>query len=350
VTQTPYTLIGLDEPVPATADASGLDRPVGLLGTGLYLPRTVITNEEISRGLDTSDEWIRERIGIRERRFAEPTESTSDMCLDAARTALAHSGTEPAELDAIVLATVTADQPLPSTALMVKEALGADRAIPVDLTQMACAGGVYGMLLGMHLLQNREMHRVLVVGAESLSRLTDPTDRTTRIFFGDGAGAVVLGPVAPGYGLLSWDFGSRLSYGVQVAAGGSRRPTTHETVVAGDHFLRMDGRVVWDTATASLPGSVRRALARAGIGLEEVQHYFFHQANRNLLQAVLQSLGIPPERAPITVDVLGNTGGASVFTVLHPAMSERRVRRGDLVVISAIGAGFVWGTLCLRHY
>lgn len=329
---------------------SGLRVPVGILGTAVYLPETVITNEELTHHLDTTDAWIRERTGITERRFLEPGLTTSDMCISAARDALAAAGADPEDIDAIVVATFTHDQPLPSTAIIVKEALGAYRAIPIDLNQAACAGGVLGIFVGSHLLQNTSLRRVLVIGAECMSRATDPMDRTTRVFFGDAAGAVVLGEVSSGYGVLSWDIGSALSYGVQIPAGGASLPSSAATVRERQHYLQMDGRLVWDVATTSLPASISSAVTLAGSYLEDIRHFLIHQANLNIIAEAMATLGVPLERAAITVDRLGNTGAATIFTVLNQVTSQRTLRRDDLMVISAIGAGFLWGSLCLRQH
>jgi 3-oxoacyl-[acyl-carrier-protein] synthase-3 len=332
-----------------TVGHTGLTLPTAILGTGISVPRQVVTNADLVTDLDTTDEWIRERTGIRERRFLAPGLSTSDMCVEAARHALRGSGVDVSDLDAIILATITPDQLLPSTALIVKEALGAHHAIPIDLNQAACAGGVLGILLGAHLLQNRHFNAVLVIGGETLSRLTNPADRTTRVFFGDAAGAVVLSRGTEGYGVLSWDMDSSLSHSVEVRAGGASLPTTAETAAAGDHYLRMDGRVVWDEATERLPKSIEQAIALAGVGLDDVSHFVIHQANRNIINEVMRRLGVDVERAGITLDWLGNTGSATVFTVLHGAIASKKIQRDDLLVIAGIGAGFIWGTLCLRY-
>ncbi len=328
---------------------SGLRVPVGIHGSAVYLPETVVTNDDVARDLDTNDEWIRQRTGITERRFLESGLTTSDMCISAGRDALAAANVVAEDLDAIVVATFTYDQPLPSTALVVKEALGAHRAIPIDLNQAACAGGVLGIFLGSHLLQNTSLKHVLVVGAECLSRVTDPTDRTTRVFFGDAAGAVVLGEVAPGYGVLSWDIGSALSYGVQIPAGGASLPTSPETVRERQHYLQMDGRLVWDMATTFLPSSIKGAAALAGADLQDIRHFLIHQANLNIIHEAMSALGVPLDRAPITVDRFGNTGAATVFTALHQVAARGALHRDDLLVISGIGAGFLWGSLCLRQ-
>ncbi|MGW6441557.1 3-oxoacyl-ACP synthase III family protein [Lentzea sp. NPDC055074] len=335
---------------PVGAGAAGLRVPVGILSTGVHLPPRVVPNSEIVRGLDTTEEWIEQRTGILSRRFLDPGQSTSDMCVAAGRQAIERAGISAADLDAVVVATFTQDQPLPSTALIVKEALGATRAWPLDLNQAACAGGVHGILVASHLMQNDHFRHVLVIGAEALSRITDPADRTTRVFFGDAAGAVVLGRTAPGFGLLSWDVGADLSYSVQVPAGGSSRPATAETVGDRAHYLKMDGRVVWEQATERMPVSIRRAVSRAGLSLGDVRHFVLHQANRNIIEAALKALEVPLDRAAVTIDVLGNTGAATIFTVLDRLAAAGEPQPGDVVAISAIGAGFLWGTLCFRQF
>ncbi|MGQ0842183.1 3-oxoacyl-ACP synthase III family protein [Actinokineospora sp.] len=340
-----------DQPLdaPAAAWTGGLRVPVGIQGTGLYVPTEVVTNRDLVSTLDTTDEWIRAKTGIRERRYLAAGMQNSDMCVRAARAALADSGVRADEIDAIVVATFTQDQPLPSTALIVKDAIGAHSALPLDLNQAACAGGVYGILVGSHLLQSDSFRSVLVIGAEALSRVTDPRDRSTRVFFGDAAGAVVLGRTVSGFGVLSWDIGSTLSHSVEVPAGGTRAPASARTVADGGHYLKMDGRVVWTEATARLPRSIEAAVARAGLRVSEVDHFFLHQANLNIVREVMSVLDVPAERAPTSVQHLGNTGAATVFTVLDQAMRGGSVAAGEVLVVSAIGAGFLWGSLCLRH-
>ncbi|MEU7141243.1 ketoacyl-ACP synthase III [Nocardia sp. NPDC046473] len=254
-----------------------------------------------------------------------------------------------ADLDAVIVASYTSDQPLPSTALIVKEQIGAHHALPLDITQAACANGLQAILVAAHLLQV-SARAVLVVAADCASRVTDPRDQTTGVFFGDAAGAVVLTRTeSAGAGLLAWDFGSQLSYDVEIRAGGSRLPTTEHTVADREHYLRMDGRAVWATATSQLPHSIRTAVAGAGLPVTEIDHFFLHQANLNILTAAMNELEVPMERAPITLDLLGNTGSAGVFTALHHASIRGRIRPGDTYLMSAIGAGFQWGTLCFRH-
>ena len=338
----------LEAPV-RPVSAVGFRIPVALSATGIHLPETIVTNQDLARTLDTTDEWIVHRTGIRERRRLPDDLAVSDMCVAAARDALLRTDITARELDAVLVATYTWDQPLPSTALIVKQALAADRALPLDITQAACANGLQALFVAAHLLHTTA-RAVLIIAADCASRVTDPRDRTARVFFGDAAAAILLtrNDTADA-GLLSWDFGSRLSYGVEIRAGGSRLPATDRTVADRDHYLRMDGREVWEAATGHLPASIRRAAAAAHLDVTAIDHFFLHQANLNIVTAALAELGVPPARAPITLDTLGNTGSAGVFTAVHRVCTGGGIRPGQTYVLSAIGAGFQWGTLCFRH-
>ncbi|HET9172055.1 MAG TPA: beta-ketoacyl-ACP synthase 3 [Actinospica sp.] len=328
----------------------GLPVPFGLTGTGMYLPPDVITNERLAQTLETSDEWIVARTGICERRRLAPELATSDMCVAAAYPALATAGLDPEDLDAIIVATYTWDQPLPSTALIVKNALGSRRAITLDVTQAACANGIQAVMLAAHLLQNPSVSNILVLAADCASRVTAPDDRTTRVFFGDAAAAAVFSRnETAGAGLLSYDLGSRLSYDVEIPGGGSRLPTSPRSAADGRQYLKMDGRAVWRTATEQLPRSISNAALRAGLTVDQIDHLFLHQANLNLINQALTDLDVPHARAPITVDRIGNTGSAGAFTALHQGYAKGDIRPGDTYVLTAIGAGFQWGTVCLRH-
>jgi 3-oxoacyl-[acyl-carrier-protein] synthase-3 len=323
---------------------------VTVAGSAVHLPDTIITNQQLAEQLDTSDDWIVSHTGIRERRRLAPELATSDMGIAVAGQALAAAGLRCADLDAIIVATYTYDQPLPSTALIVKDAIGASRAMALDVTQAACASGIHAVLIASVLLEQAAMNAVLVIAADCASRVTDPGDRTTRVFFGDAAGAVVLTRTrADGAGLLSYDIGSELDYAVQIPAGGSRLPASLAAVRSGQHYLHMNGRAVWDTAVDRLPGSIALAAAKAGVAVADIQHFFLHQANLNILTHTMARLGVPAERAPVTLDTLGNTGAAGMFTALHRARSAGLLQPGDLYVLSGIGAGFHWGTLCFRH-
>jgi 3-oxoacyl-[acyl-carrier-protein] synthase-3 len=324
--------------------------PVAVAGTGVHLPGAIVTNQALAETLDTSDEWIVARTGIRERRRLAPELATSDMCAASAGPALADAGLRAADLDAIIVATYTYDQPLPSTALIVKDTIGAHRAMALDVTQAACASGVHALLIAAHLLRDPAMNAILVIAADCASRVTDPGDRTTSVFFGDAAAALVLVRTgADGAGLLGYDIGSQLSDAVRIPAGGSRRPASLDTVRGGQHYLHMNGRAVWDTAVDRLPASIATAARKAGLAVTEIPHFFLHQANLNILSQTMARLGVPPERAPVTLDKLGNTGAAGMFTALHHTYSRGLLRPGDTYVVSGIGAGFHWGSLCFRH-
>lgn len=339
--------VGAAQEHPNTAQA-GLTVPAGILGTGLHVPPSVVTNADLARTLDTSDEWIQATFGISQRRFLADGRTTSDMCVDAALQALDAARTSPAEIDAIVLATITPDHPVPSTAIIVAERIGARRAVPLDLTQTACASGVLAVIVASHLLQSSAFRKVLVIGADTMSRLTDPEERTTRVIFGDAAGALVMGRVEAGYGLLSWDIGTEQSYAVGVRAGGASRPTGPDTLASREHYARMDGRAVWRVAIQHLPGSIRAAAMRAGLSVGDITHFALHQANQRIIAKVMGSLGVPVERAGLTIGTLGNTCSASMLSVLHGAFDDGRVQRGDTLLVAGIGAGFLWGALCLK--
>ncbi|MGG4264544.1 3-oxoacyl-ACP synthase III family protein [Peribacillus simplex] len=322
-----------------------LSFPIGILSTGIYVPDREVTNDELSETLDTSDEWIISKTGIKARRFVAESEATSDMCIAAAKQAMAKSGISGEAIDAIIIATFTPDQILPATSVIVKEAIGAKRALTIDMNQAACAGGIYGLLVGSHFLQNPMIKKVLVIGAESLSKFTSPKDRTTRVFFGDAAGAVILQQEQGGYDTLSWDMDSELSYKVEIQAGGSRKPTSIHTVENNEHFLKMDGRTVWNKATKHLPKSIKKVIQSMNLTPDEVDHYIIHQANINIIKEMLSKLNQPIDKTTINIDKYGNTGSATVFTVLHQAIENKSISEGDNLVFAGIGAGFIWGAL-----
>jgi 3-oxoacyl-[acyl-carrier-protein] synthase-3 len=338
------------EQTAASHTGDGLAVPFAITGTGIHIPPTVVTNEDLTRTTQRSGDWITARTGIHERRRLAPDLATSDMCVAAARPAMEAAQVTPSELDAVIVASYTQDQPMPSTSLIVKDTLGASRALALDVAQAACASGVHAVLLAAHLLQNPSISTVLVVGADCASRITRPGDRTAGVFFGDAAAAAVMSRArTQGAGLLSYDIGSQLSYAVQIPAGGSRLPTSSTTLAAGTHYVSMDGPAVWDTATTRLPESITNATRHAGLTPQDTDHYFLHQANINILDAARGRLGIAAGRVPITLDRLGNTGAAGIFTALHQTVSAGELHPGDTYVMSAIGAGFHWGTLCLRQ-
>lgn len=329
----------------------GLQYGVGILGTGMYVPEQVITNQYWEERLDTNDQWIVEKTGIVERRHMKDGETTSDMCVSAAREALERAGIRAAQLDAIIVATITPDYPLPSTALIIKEQLGATNAIPLDLTQVACAGIVYGMYLGVHLLQNRTFNNVLVIGADALSRIYNPNDRGSCIFFGDACGALVLHRTAdPAFGVLSWDIDAKLNMdAVGVPHGGAVNPINPNSYDQGEHYLFMKGRQVWEAATTALPQTLNRSIAKIGFELDDIDYFILHQANARLVKEVLDRVGVEEERTLFNVHKYGNTGAGTMPTVLHEAITSDKLSNGDIIAFAGIGAGFKWGSMILRY-
>ncbi|USG66597.1 beta-ketoacyl-ACP synthase 3 [Brevibacillus ruminantium] len=333
---------------PPAVNQSGLDTSFSIQGTGFYVPEHVVTNEMLTRDLDTSDEWIREKIGVRERRYLPDDLATSDMCVSASLDAIRDAGISCEEIDAIVLATTTPDHRVPSTALIVKEKLGAKNAIPFDLTQGACAGGIFAILLASHLLQNQMIKNVLVIGAEVLSRSTDPADRATRVYFGDAAGAILLQKTGEDCGLLSWHLDSSLNMAVTIHGAGTA-PLPEGADLASSHYIRMNGREVWKVATQKMPDSIRNVVQKAGLQVSDIDHFVMHQANLNIIKEAMRSLDVPLEKTTVTIQEYANTGAASLFSALHHSLTEKAVKQGDYLVISAIGAGFLWGSLCLKY-
>jgi len=320
-------------------------------GTGAYLPERVLTNSELEKMVDTSDEWITKRTGIRERHIAAENESTSDLATHAARVALENSGLHPEDLDSIIVSTLTPDTLTPATAVYVQERLGARKACAFDLNA-ACTGFVYGIPVGDSLVASGTHKNVLVVGAETLSRVVDFTDRNTCILFGDGAGAAVLSRVEEGNPshvvdnyLRSDGAGWEL---ICIPAGGSRRPASVQTVDERQHFLKMQGREVFKFATRSLAELLETALQRNGISPEALDLVIPHQVNYRVIEAALRKVPIPEERFFLNVDRCGNTSAASVPIALHEAVTGGRLKKGDLVLFVAFGAGLTWGYNLVR--
>ena len=331
-----------------------------IAGWGTALPRRTVTNQELSQHLDTSDEWIVARTGIRERRIAGEGESTGPLAVEAAHQALAAAELEPSDLDMVIVTTSTPEQPIPSTASGLTATLGIN-AGAFDLNA-ACAGFVYGLVVAGSLLQTGVARTLLLVGSDTMSRFIDPDDRSTAVLFGDGAGAVVLqaspatGATGTGVaddaagGLLACDLvGDPDAFDLLVVpAGGAGRPPTIETVEAGDHYLFMDGREVFRRAVRGVTDSIARTLDRAGCKPDEVDLFIPHQANSRIIDAVLDRIGLPPERAVQTVDRHGNTSAASVPLAIGDYAAQHQLRDGSLILTSGFGAGLTVGTGLLR--
>ncbi len=325
------------------------ERFAGILGLGSYVPERIVTNRDLERLVATTDEWIRERTGIRERRIAGEGETTSVMATRAAERALADAGVGAEELDLIIVATVTPDMIFPSTACLVQANLKATRAAAFDLTAV-CSGFVYGLIVGGELIRSGLYRKVLVIGAETLSRITDPADRNTVIVFADGAGAAVLGETAPGYGIVGADMGADGTGGdlLKVAAGGSRQPASAATVTGRLHYIQMSGKEVFKFAVKIMGDSALKALARANVAPAEVALLVPHQANIRIIQAAAKRLAMPMDKVYVNVDRYGNTSAASVPLALDEAVRGGRVENGDVVVLVGFGGGLTWGSCVVR--
>ncbi len=318
-------------------------------GWGTALPEQRLTNADLEQLVDTSDQWIVERTGISERRIAADGESTASLATEAGAAAIKHAGLTPDAIDLLIVATATTEQPIPHTGAFVSDGLGIQCG-SFDLNA-GCAGFVYELVVGASMLTAGNLDHVLVIGSETLSRVTDPTDRGTCVIFGDGAAAMVLSSSADdGPGLLAWDLGCDGSAAglLEVPAGGSRRPASAETVANGEHFLRMNGQEVFRRAVRIVVESATQALARGGVGVDDITWFAPHQANVRIIEAAGNRLGIPAERTLVNIDRYGNTSAASIPLVLAEAADDGRLQPGDLVLLSGFGAGLTWGSALLR--
>jgi len=323
---------------------------VGIVGTGSYLPEHVMTNHDLARMVETSDEWIQNRIGIRERRIVAKDEATSDLGARAARCALDTAGIRAIDVDLLILATSSPDSIQPSTACHVQRQIGAWQAAVVDVNAV-CTGFVYGLSMAADMMRGNPRYRTaLVVGAETYSRILNWDDRTTCVIFGDGAGAAVLRPVDEGFGVLSSFLRAdgRKHKTICVPGGGSRLPASPEVLIKRLDKFHMNGREVWDFVIEAFPQAVREALRAAGLSLEDVDLLISHQANRVLIQACMERLGLPMDKTYLTLDRYGNTSAASVPITLDEAARAGRLRRGDVVVLVAFGGGLTWGAAVMR--
>ena len=320
-----------------------------ILGTGRAVPERVVTNADLEKMVDTSDEWIRTRTGVRERRVAEPEEPVSKYCVDAGRAALEAAGLDPMDIGLIVVATVTPDMPIPATACIVQEQLGCRNATAFDM-QAGCSGYIYAQSVAKQFVVSGRVRHALVIGAELLSKFVDWSDRTTCIIFADGAGATVLGQGAPPRGVLASEMhsdGSMADF-ISLPGGGSAHPPTHETLDAGLHFIRMRGNETFKMAVRSIEEVCREVLDAADLTPDDVDWLIPHQANKRIIDAVGSRLGVPPERCYVNIDRYGNTSAASIPIALDEAVRDGCVKTGDVVLMAAFGAGLTWAASVLR--
>jgi 3-oxoacyl-[acyl-carrier-protein] synthase III len=304
----------------------------GIIGIGRYTPEKIVTNFDLEKIMDTSDEWIRTRTGIEERRFADDSMDTSDMAFLAAEKAIENAGITPEELDLILVATVTPDQPFPSVACMLQEKIGAKNAAAMDISA-ACAGFMYGVITGGQFIQTGAYKNVLVVGVEKLSKIVDWEDRNTAVLFGDGAGAVVLGPVSEGKGILSFELGAD-------GTGGKH--------LYQDEYIIMNGREVFKFAVRQMGESSVNVLEKAGLTKEDVDFLIPHQANIRIMEASRERLELPVEKMSRTINKYGNTSAASIPISLVEELEAGKIEDGDLLVMVGFGGGLTWGAIALR--
>ncbi|MFC2949929.1 beta-ketoacyl-ACP synthase III [Virgibacillus sediminis] len=307
---------------------------VGILGAGHYVPEKILTNKDMEQIVDTSDEWIRTRTGIEERRIAEDNVDTSDMSYFAAVHALEQANVKADDIDLILVATVTPDTPFPSVSCMLQDRLGAKKAAAMDVSA-ACSGFMYGMVTAQQFIQSGVYKHVLVVGAEKLSKITDWSDRSTCVLFGDGAGAAVLGEVSEGKGILSFELGADGSGGKQLYQD------------QNDH-LQMNGREVFKFAVRQMPESSVNVIEKAGLSKEDVDYLVPHQANMRIMEAARERLGISEEKMATSVKRYGNNSSASIPIALSEAIQDGKIKDNDLVVLVGFGGGLTWGALALK--
>ncbi len=321
---------------------------IGIIGLGMHVPPRVLTNVDLEKMVETSDEWITSRTGIKERRIADPGTTTSDLAVEAAREALAQAHLAPQDVGLLIVATTTPDMLFPSTACLVQQRLGASAAVCFDLSA-ACSGSVFAIITAQQYLLSGRHKNALVVGAEVLSSFIDWTDRSTCVLFGDGAGACVMAPVSRG-GILASDLGSDGSAAevLYMPGGGSKHPPSHHSIDQRLHFLRMNGTEVFKLAVRRMANSAKRVIEQAGITPEDVECFIPHQANIRIIEAVAKLADLPMARVYMNLERYGNTSAASNLIALYEAQRDGRVKPGDHVVLVAFGAGMTWGSILLQ--
>lgn len=324
-------------------------RTCSITAVGSYVPERILTNADLEKMVDTSDEWITTRTGIKERRVAAAGEVTSDLGARAAERAIERARINPEQIDLIIMATITPDMPFPSTACLVQQKIGARRAAAFDI-EAACSGFIYGLEIGQQFIMSRTYDTILVIGAEKLSTIIDWKDRNTCVLFGDGAGAAILQNRAHSHGLLTACMGADGSRAglLSMPAGGSRCPATQDSVASRLHYLRMDGKETFKNAVNAMFTAAQEALRRCELDISQIKCVIPHQANRRIIDAVAERLGAKPEQLFINLEKYGNTSAASVAIALDEAVQAGRIQRGDLVLLVVFGAGLTWGAAVIE--
>jgi 3-oxoacyl-[acyl-carrier-protein] synthase-3 len=326
-----------------------IPRTCAVAGVGSYVPEKILTNADLEKMVDTTDEWITTRTGIKQRRIAKDCECTSDMAAKAATTALQRAGVSAAEVDLIIVATITPDMLFPSTACLVQQKIGAKRAAAFDI-EAACSGFIYALEIAQQFIASHTYNTILVIGAEKLSSIIDWKDRNTCVLFGDGAGAAVLQSRDDTHGLLTACMGADGSKGdlLSMPAGGSRQPATLESVKNRLHYLRMDGKETFKSAVNAMYSAAQEALRRCEVDITQIKMIIPHQANRRIIDAVAERLGANQDQVFINLHKYGNTSAASVAIALDEAVQTGRIQRGDLILLVVFGAGLTWGAAVIQ--
>ena len=324
-------------------------RSCSITGVGSYVPEKILTNADLEKLVDTSDDWITTRTGIKERHMAAKDEFTSDMAAKAAQRAMKMAGVTASQIDLIIVATITPDMPFPATACFVQQKIGAKRAAAFDL-EAACSGFIYGLEIGQQFIMSRTHDTVLVIGAEKLSAITDWKDRNTCVLFGDGAGAAVLQNRENSHGLLTALMGADGGKAnlLFMPAGGSRCPASRDSVDARQHFLHMSGKETFKNAVQAMCSAAQEVLRRCEVDITRIKCVIPHQANRRIIDAVGERLGATPEQMFINVNRYGNTSAASVAIALAEAVASGKIQRGDLILLVVFGAGLTWGAAVIE--
>jgi 3-oxoacyl-[acyl-carrier-protein] synthase-3 len=324
-------------------------RTCSISGVGSYVPSRIITNADLEEIVETSDEWITSRTGIKARRVAGADEFTSDLAAHAATRAMKKAGVRADQIDLIIVATITPDMPFPSTACLVQQKIGAHRAAAFDI-EAACSGFIYALEIGQQFIMSRTYNTVLVIGAEKLSSIVDWTDRNTCVLFGDGAGAAVLQNRPNSHGLLTACMGAdgQKADLLSMPGGGSRCPASTESVAAGLHYLRMDGKETFRNAVQAMNTAAQESLRRCELDISQIKCIIPHQANRRIIDAVSERLGARPDQVFVNLDKYGNTSAASVAIALDEAIEFKNIQRGDLILLVVFGAGLTWGAAVIE--
>ena len=324
-------------------------RSVGIIGTGSCLPEREVTNFDMEKIVETSNEWILSRTGIGARRFAYEDQATSDLSIVAAKRAIKSAGIKAEDIDLVIVATITPDMVFPATACIVQDKIGAVNAAAFDL-EAACSGFLYGVEIGRQFISTGLYNHVLVIGAETMSKILDFQDRKTCVLFGDGAGAAVLGAVEDGKGILSAELGSDGSKGMvlNLPAGGSRMPASEETVKNRLHYVAMDGSEVFKFAVRKMGDASINVINEAGLKIEDISYLIPHQANMRIISSAAKKLKLPLDRVQINLDKYGNMSAASVPVALDEAIREGKIKEGDNTVLVGFGGGHTWGACVIK--